>query len=134
MSSKERQRKFESYGSVYETLINDLKCFPREMRQFRPATDHRSIHDIIVHIANSEVESYILCGRLLAKFAFALPDYDDIKRIYDSGKHSQSIDEALASIKKLRLTTNSLIKTLPDVAWLPQWIPRSRMPSKWIVG
>ncbi len=76
MTSKERQRKIESYGSVYETLINHLKCFPREMRQFRPATDHRSIHDIIVHIANSEVESYILCGRLLAKFAYALPDYE----------------------------------------------------------
>jgi hypothetical protein len=123
MTSEERSRKIESYGLAHQILVESLKRFPREMWQFKPVPDQWSIHDIIIHIAEGEVESYVYCGGLLAKSGYAMPDYDEIKQMHESGGHNQNIDEALASVKKLRLASYTYIKTLPDTAWLPQVNP-----------
>jgi len=37
------------------------------MWQYRPAPDRWTIHEIVVHIADSEANSYIRCRRCLAE-------------------------------------------------------------------
>ena len=63
MTFEERQRKIESYRSAYQTLVEGLKRFPQEMWQFRPTPDRWTIHETIIHIADSEANSYIPCRR-----------------------------------------------------------------------
>ena len=38
-----------------------LTQFPREMRQWKPAPDQWSIHEVIVHLADSEANGYARC-------------------------------------------------------------------------
>ena len=67
MTFEERQRKIESYGSAHRVLVEGLKRFPHEMWQFRPAPDRWTIHEIIIHITDSEANSYIRCRCLIAE-------------------------------------------------------------------
>jgi hypothetical protein len=67
MEQQERLQKIESYGNAYSVLVEALKQFPPEMWQFRPSLDQWSIHELIVHIADSEANSYIRCRRFIAE-------------------------------------------------------------------
>lgn len=60
---EQRDRKIESYGKAHQFLIEALPRFPREMWQFRPAPSEWSIHEIVVHIADSEAASFFRCRR-----------------------------------------------------------------------
>ncbi len=124
MAPEERTQKIESYGSGFELLITNLKQFPKEMWQFKPVADRWSIHEIIAHIATSEINSYRLYCRLIATVGSAVPSNDEEKRIDDLNSSDHSIDEALELIKKTRHTLYDFLVTLPESAWLNAVIQR----------
>ena len=66
MTHEERRKKIESYGRAYDQLVEALKEFPREMWPFKPAPDRWSIHEILVHLADSESNAYLRARRFLA--------------------------------------------------------------------
>lgn len=117
MTSEERQRKIESYGSTYQTLVEGLKRFPPELWQFRPAPDRWKIHEIVIHIVDSEANSYIRCRHLIAKPGSTVLGYDEVKWARDLDYHSQSTDDALELFKWLRDESYTLIRDLPDSVW-----------------
>ena len=74
MNHEERKEKIEMYGRGYELLISALREVPREAWMFKPSADDWCIHEIIVHMGDSEFD-----GRL------ALPQIDCGTREYDHG-------------------------------------------------
>ena len=72
-----RSAKITAYGSAYETLIAGLREFPKEMWHFRDEHGCWSIHEHLVHITDSEVNSYIRCRRLIAEPGEPLMAYDE---------------------------------------------------------
>jgi hypothetical protein len=56
MTPLERKRKIQSYGTAFQRLISALQRFPPGMWQFRPAPECWTIHEITVHIADSEAK------------------------------------------------------------------------------
>ena len=117
MTSEERNKKIKSYGMAYQRLVPALERFPREMWQFRPSPDRWTIHEIIIHIADSEANSYIRCRRFLAEPGNTVLAYDETKWAHDLRYHEQSTDDALELFKWLRHTSYTLIKDLPESAW-----------------
>ncbi len=117
MTSEERNKKIESYGSAHQTLVEGLKRFPREMWLFRPAPDRWTIHEIVIHIADSEANSYIRCRRLIAEPGSAVLAYDEVKWARDLHYHDQNIDDALELFRWLRHKSYTLIKDLPETVW-----------------
>jgi hypothetical protein len=117
MTSEERKQKIESYGSAYNQLVEALKQFPPEMWQFKPSPDHWSIHEIVVHIADSEANSYIRCRRFIAEPGQAVMAYDEQGWATNLRYHDQSTDEALELFKWLRLKSYPLIRSLPEAVW-----------------
>ena len=115
--NKDRQRKIESYGNAFNVLIEALNEFPREMWRYRPAADRWTIHEIVVHIADSEANSYVRCRRFIAEPGQAVMAYDERAWATDLRYHDQSADEALELFKWLRLKSYHLIKTLPESTW-----------------
>ncbi len=55
----ERQAKIASYGAAPAELEAALRDLPRAAWQFRPAPDQWTIHEIAVHLADSEANSYV---------------------------------------------------------------------------
>ncbi len=117
MKPEERAKKIEAYGSAHTRLVAALVDFPREMWQFRPSPDRWTIHEIIVHIADSEANSYIRCRRFLAEPGSAVLGYDENKWARDLRYHDQSTDDALELFKWLRRKSYLLIRELPDPVW-----------------
>ena len=117
MTPEERQDRIESYGSAHALLVSALERFPRQMWQYRPSPDDWTIHEIIIHIADSEVNSYIRCRRLIAEPGSLVLGYDEAKWARVLCYHDQSPGEALELFKWLRLKSYTLIKTLPEAVW-----------------
>jgi hypothetical protein len=117
MTIEERSKKIQSYGAAYPLLVSALERYPREMWQFRPAPDRWTIHEILVHIADSEANSYIRCRRLLAEPGSAVLGYDEKKWASDLHYHDQSVEDALELFKRLRQKSNTLIQDLPEPVW-----------------
>lgn len=117
MSGEERVRKIEQYGQAHALLVEALKRFPREMWQYRPAPDRWTIHEIVVHIADSEANSYVRCRRAIAEPGQAVMAYDENRWATALDYHAQSTEEALELFKWLRLRSYNLIRALPDSVW-----------------
>ena len=117
MTPDTRGRKIESYGSAYAVLAEAVQRFPREMWQFRPAPDRWTIHEILVHIADSEANSYVRCRRAIAEPGQAVMAYDEMRWAVELRYQDQSPEEALKLFKWLRIKSYRLIRALPDSAW-----------------
>jgi DinB superfamily len=117
MSVEERARKIESYGRAYQTLTQALEGFPREMWHFKIAPDHWSIHELVVHITDSEANSFARCRRCIAEPGQTVMAYDENQWARSLQYTNQSTEDALELFKWLRLTTYKLIKTLPESTW-----------------
>jgi hypothetical protein len=117
MTSDERAKKIELYGSAHKQLVTALERFPKEMWQYRPDPERWTIHEIIIHIADSEVNSYVRCRRFLAEPGSMVLGYDENKWAHELHYHDQSADDALELFKWLRFKSYTLIKDLPAPVW-----------------
>ena len=117
MKQEERAARIETYGTAYQQLISALEQFPREMWQYRPAPDRWTIHEIIVHITDSEANSYVRCRRFLAEPDSAILGYDENRWARELRYEDQSAADALELFRLLRKTTHVLISDLPETVW-----------------
>ncbi len=120
MTQEERLQKIESYSNGYALLVDGLKQFPQEMWRFRDEHGCWSIHEHLVHIADSEANSYIRCRRLIAEPGESLMAYDENRWAEALTYHDQSVEDALELFRWLRHRTYNLIKSLPELAWANQ--------------
>ncbi len=114
---EERQPLIESYGRGYELLADALARYPQNMWQYRPALGEWTIHEMVVHIADSEANSYVRCRRFLAEPGSAVLGYDENRWAEKLNYHSQDPAEALELFKWLRRKSYTLVKDLPAPAW-----------------
>ncbi len=117
MNAQERNTLIESYGNAYNILIEALKEFPKEMWQWKPAPEKWSIHEIIIHIADSEANSFVRCRRFMAEPGSGVYGYDENKWAKHLDYHSQSVEDSLELFRLLRKASYDLIKTVDDKTW-----------------
>ncbi len=112
-----RKERIESYSKGYENLVVGLNKMPEEMRKFKPATDKWSVHEIIIHMADSEVNSYSRARKFIAEPGSTIMAYDQDELAIKTNYHQQSIADALELFKCLRKMTYNVIKDLPEESW-----------------
>ena len=117
MTPETRALKIESYGAAYETLVAGLKAFPREMWDFRDEHGCWSIREHLVHIADSEANSYVRCRRFIAEPGQPLMAYDENGWAATLGYADHDPADAIELFRLLRRQTYALIKSLPESAW-----------------
>lgn len=118
MTLEDRKQKIETYRTGYQQLVAAVANFPQAMWQYRPAPDRWTIHEIIVHITDSEANSYIRCRRFLAEPGSAVLGYDEMKWAQALNYHDQSPQAALELFRWLRQQSYELIRDLPAETWL----------------
>ncbi len=117
MTQPERNALIESYGNAYTLLVDALKEFPKEMWQWKPAPEKWSIHEIVIHITDSEANSFVRCRRFIAEPGSGVYGYDENKWAKHLDYHSQSIEESLELFRLLRKASYDLIKAVSDETW-----------------
>lgn len=117
MSPEERREKIKSYAHAYDRLEAALVDFPKEMWDYRPDENDWTIHETLIHIADSEANSYIRCRRFIAEPGSEVLGYDESQwaRVLRYGE--QDAHDALALFRALRHSTYQLIRDLPDETW-----------------
>ncbi len=117
MEKDERREQLALYGRAYEILKNALARFPPGMWRFKPSETDWSIHEIVVHITDSEANSYIRARRLIAEPGQPLMAYDE--NAWAANLNYQHLDtgEAIELFRWLRANTYALLETLPEETW-----------------
>ena len=114
MNAQERDRKIELYGRGYDLLIEALQDIPREMWTFKPEPTEWSVHEVLVHLADSESNAALRARKLIVEPGGTLMGYDQDKWTRELDYHDQSYEDALEILRLVRKTTYALLKKLPE--------------------
>jgi hypothetical protein len=114
MNREEINEKIEQYGRGFDLLTTALAEVPKEAWSYRPAPDEWSVHEIIVHMADSESMSALRARKLIAEPGSMLMGYDEANWADILGYKEQSAEDALEIIRLARKSTYELLKNQPD--------------------
>ena len=114
VNKQERNEKIEEYGRGYELLSKALSGIPHEARDFKPAAEEWSVHEIIVHMADSESMAALRARKLIVEPGTQLMGYEEARWAGALDYQHQDIDCALDIIRLARQTTYGLLKSLPE--------------------
>ena len=117
MNDDERRQKIEDYGRGYDHLLEALAGIPREAWDFKPAPTEWSVHEIIVHMADSESMAALRARKLIVEPGSTLMGYEEARWADALDYRRQDADDALQIVKLARQTTYRLLKTLPAEAF-----------------
>ncbi|MBN2500215.1 MAG: DinB family protein [Anaerolineales bacterium] len=117
MDKAERLALIEEYGQGYAKLVTCLEEIPQKMWQYKPAPIEWSVHEIIIHLADSETNSYLRARRLVAEPGQPLMAYDQDVWANKLDYHAQSWQDGLAVLEGVRKMTYDFIRMLPDEVW-----------------
>ena len=114
MDKKERDEKIELYGRGHAMLVETLKEIPQEMWTFKPEPKEWSVHEIIIHIADSESNAALRARKLIVEPGGVLMGYDQDVWANELNYHDHSVEDALETTRLVRKTTYELLKRQPD--------------------
>jgi hypothetical protein len=114
MNIEERNQKIELYGQGFEMLVHILQDIPREMWKFKPAPNEWSVHEVIIHLADSESNAALRARKLIVEPGGTLMGYDQEQWAVTLDYHGQDLEDALDVLRLARKTTYSLLKQQPD--------------------
>ena len=117
MNSGILRQQLESFGRGPFLLSAALEQFPKKMWLYKPSDDSWSIHENILHLADSEAHAYIRCRRFIAEPGSSIAQFDSKSWACNLGYFHQSTREALRIIRNLRRTTYELLIALPRSVW-----------------
>jgi hypothetical protein len=106
-----------SFGRGPALLAVALRRFPRQMWLYKPSPEKWSIHEIILHLADREVGSYIQCRHFIADPDSSIVEFNAARWAGALGYFHQSICEAVKIIPRLRRMTYELLFALPQQVW-----------------
>lgn len=114
MDKQERQEKIELYGRGYDLLIQTLKDIPQEMWKFKPEPNEWSVHEILIHLADSESNAALRARMLIVEPNGVVMGYDQDKWTIDLNYHDQDYEDALEVVRLARKTTYKILRAQPD--------------------
>src|SRR5215216_7587232 len=114
MDTEQRESKIELYGKGYVLLMETLKDIPRQMWKFKPASGEWSVHEVLVHLADSETNGALRARKLIVEPGGSLMGYDQALWADELDYHDHSYEDALEIVRLVRKTTYQLLKKQPD--------------------
>lgn len=114
MNHEERNDKIELYGKGYDMLMETLKDIPREMWKFKPGPKEWSVHEVLVHLADSESNAALRARMLIVEPGGVVMGYDQDAWAIELDYHEQSWEDALEVVRLARKTTYKILKEQPN--------------------
>ena len=114
MNKSERTDKIEQYGKGFGLLQAALADVPREAWSYKPSPDEWSVHEIIVHMGDSESMAALRARKLIVEPGSTLMGYEEAEWAGALNYLDQDPEVSLEIIKNARLSTYRLLKKQPD--------------------
>lgn len=90
---------------------------PREARRFRPAPGEWSPHELVIHLADADVNGYLRFRKLVAEPGATVPGYDQDAWADSLDYHSRDPELAIELMARLRALTHPILESLDDAVW-----------------
>ena len=120
MTVQEREALVAQYARGAQRIQEALARVPKEALQWRPEPGKWSVHEVIVHCADSESNAALRIRYLLAEKEPLIVGYDQDAwaRVFDY--HAQPLEESLAVATAARSRTVPLLRAMRDAQWKKQ--------------
>jgi hypothetical protein len=116
-SHAEREKLIEQYARGPARVREALAKVPKPALQWRPAEGKWSVHEVVVHCADSETNAALRIRYLLAEKEPLIVGYDQDAwaRLFDY--HAQPLEDALAATAAARGRTVPLLRNMSEADW-----------------
>lgn len=105
------------YSEGPSLIRKALSAVPAEALKWRPAPGKWSVHEIIIHCADSEANAHMRLRYLLAEAEPLIVGYDQDAWAKTLDYHSLPLEPAMATVEAVRANTVPLLRSLPASAW-----------------
>ncbi len=105
------------YEATPSQLIAALEGLDEAQLHHKPTEDEWSIHEVIIHLADSEAVGYWRIRKVLAELDPLLAVYDEAVWAQKLSYRTQSRELAIALFTSLRGSTTALLHSLPVEDW-----------------
>lgn len=117
MTPAEREASIARYAAGPARLRAALAAVPDGARQWRPAPREWSVHEVVCHCADSEVNAYARIRYLAAEPDPLVLGYDEAAWAVRFDYHALPLEPALAVVDAVRAATVGLLRRLDDAVW-----------------
>jgi hypothetical protein len=117
VTGQEREKLIEQFAAGPARLKAALATVPPAALTWRPKPGEWSAHEIVVHCADSETNSFVRIRFLAAEKDPVLQGYDQDRWAQTFDYHALPLDTALAVVEGVRASTAALLRRLPESAW-----------------
>ena len=117
MTPAERESCIKRYEEGPALLAAALADTPREALQWRPAPGKWSIHEVIVHCADSETNSHMRIRYLVAENSPTIVGYDQDRWAAAVDYHAHPLAPAMAAVTAVRANTVPLLRRMSEQDW-----------------
>jgi hypothetical protein len=117
LNPAEREDRIERYAKGPALLKAALLRVPEEARKWRPGPGKWSVHEVVCHCADSELNAAARVRYLVAEKNPVIVGYDQEEWARRLDYHQHPLDTALQTVEAVRANTVSLLRRLPADAW-----------------
>lgn len=117
MTAEERQDRVERYARGPALIGAALDKVPEEARRWKPSPERWSVHEIVCHCADAEVNASGRIRYLAAEKSPVVVGFDQDEWVRALDYHSLPLEPALRCLEGTRAHTAELIRRLPEGAW-----------------
>ncbi len=117
MTPAERNDCIRRYAEGPALLAEALATVPEAALQWRPAPGKWSVHEVIVHCADSETNSHMRIRYLLGESDTTIVGYDEAHWALAMDYHAHPLDLALATVVAVRANTVPLLRRVDREQW-----------------
>lgn len=117
MTPEERNKLIERYAIGPALLRESLGKAPEEMRKWRPKPTEFSVHEIIVHCADSEANSHGRIRYIMTEDNATIVGYDP--PVWAAAFHylDHPIDAAILTVEAVRANTVPILRRAAEEQW-----------------
>jgi hypothetical protein len=117
MTTAERSARINRYRQGPDDLDAALATVPAAALQWRPGPGKWSVHEVVVHCADSEVNAHMRLRYLVAEPEPLILGYDQDRWAIEMDYHAHPLEPALATIRAVRANTVLLLGRLTEAQW-----------------
>ncbi|MEZ4412938.1 MAG: DinB family protein [Gemmatimonadales bacterium] len=117
MTPAEREDCIRRYAEGPARIAAALAETPAAALQWRPAPGKWSVHEVVVHCADSEVNSHGRIRYVLGEERPTIVGYDEAQWAKGMDYHAHPIDLAMATVVAVRANTVPLLRRLTEAQW-----------------
>ncbi len=116
-TATEREELIRRYEEGSTKLRDAFAKLPREAWKWRPGEGKWSVHEIVCHCADSEMNAAARIRYLVAEEKPVIVGYNQDRWAQVLDYHAARIELALALVDVIRAHTVNLLRRLPEEAW-----------------